>query len=65
VWAVAEGQQVLDMCGAPDPGIAAYKQKFRPRSEQHLVGRWQSPVLTHLRRVRQHQPKAQGDELSG
>lgn len=52
VWAASEGQQVLDMCGAPDPGIAVYKQKFRPRTEQHLVGRWQSPGLTHLHRFR-------------
>ena len=52
VWAASEGQQVLDMCGAPDPGIAVYKQKFRPRTEQHLVGRWQSPGLTRLHRFR-------------
>lgn len=52
IWAASEGQQVLDMCGAPNAGIAVYKQKFRPRTEQHLVGRWQSPGLSRLNRIR-------------
>lgn len=51
-WAAAEGYDVLDMCGAPDPGIAVYKKKFRPRIEQHLVGRWQAPGLDRLHRLR-------------
>jgi len=50
-WAAAEGYATLDMCGAPDPGIAAYKRKFRPRVETHLVGRWQTPGVVALRRL--------------
>ncbi|HEU5485832.1 MAG TPA: GNAT family N-acetyltransferase, partial [Microlunatus sp.] len=48
-WASAQGYAALDMCGAPDPGIAAYKRKFKPRVETYLVGRWKAPGLAALR----------------
>ena len=51
-WAAREGHVSMDMCGAPDPGIATFKRKFRPRIETHLVGRWSSPVLAAVRRLR-------------
>jgi len=51
-WAHGEGCAWLDMGGAPDPGIAAYKRKFRPRVEEHLLVTWQSPTFTGLQRLR-------------
>jgi hypothetical protein len=51
-WAHAEGCGWLDMGGAPDPGIAAYKRKFKPRVEQHLLATWQSPTFVGLQRLR-------------
>jgi CelD/BcsL family acetyltransferase involved in cellulose biosynthesis len=50
-WAAGAGYATLDMCGAPDPGIAVYKRKFRPRTETYLVGRWQAPTLAAVRRL--------------
>lgn len=54
-WAAGEGYTILDMGGAPDPGIATYKRKFRPRIATHLVGRWRSPGLEMVRRARHRQ----------
>jgi hypothetical protein len=51
-WAHAEGCAWLDMGGAPDPGIDAYKRKFKPRVEQHLLVTWQSPTFVALQRLR-------------
>jgi lipid II:glycine glycyltransferase (peptidoglycan interpeptide bridge formation enzyme) len=42
-WAHADGCGWLDMLGAPDPGIAAYKRKFKPRVLEHPVGSWRAP----------------------
>jgi hypothetical protein len=50
-WAAGRECVQLDMCGAPDDGIAAYKRKFKPRVERHLVGRWEAPGLAVLRRL--------------
>lgn len=52
-WAHAEGCCWLDMLGAPDPGIAAYKRKFRPRVLRHPVGSWRAPGFETARRAQQ------------
>lgn len=42
-WAHASGYRTMDMLRAPSPGIAAYKQKFRPRVVDYQTGNWQLP----------------------
>jgi hypothetical protein len=50
-WAHAKGCDWLDMLGAPNDGIAAYKRKFKPRVLPHPVASWVAPCFTAAVRV--------------
>jgi hypothetical protein len=52
-WAHAEGCDWIDMGGSPDPGIAAYKRKFKPRIEEHPLATWQAPGFLAAQRLHQ------------
>jgi hypothetical protein len=52
-WAHAEGCSWLDMLGAPDPGIAAFKRKFKPRALHQPQATWQMPGIATAKRWRQ------------
>lgn len=50
-WAHAEKCSWLDMLGADDPGIAAYKRGFKPRILQHPLASWQAPGVATAQRA--------------
>ena len=50
-WAHAAKCSWLDMLGAPDPGIAAYKRKFKPQILSHPVASWQAPGFATAQRA--------------
>ncbi len=50
-WAYAQGYDWLDMLGAPNAGIAAYKRKFKPQVLPHPVGTWAAPGVVAAVRV--------------
>jgi hypothetical protein len=52
-WAHGQRCSWLDMLGAPDPGIAAYKRKFKPQIPQHPVASWQAPGFATAQRAHQ------------
>ncbi|MCW2762907.1 MAG: Aminoacyltransferase femX [Marmoricola sp.] len=51
-WAHAEQCSWLDMGGAPDPGIGAYKRKFKPQIGKNTVASWEVPGLAAAQRAR-------------
>lgn len=52
VWAHGQGAHWLDMLGAPSPGIAAFKMRFRPDALTHREWSWALPAYSWLRKGR-------------
>ncbi len=51
-WAHAQGYDWLDMLGAPNAGIAAYKRKFKPQVLSHSVATWVAPGVAAAVKVK-------------